>query len=134
MLNGRILLMTMFAIGAIAALLGLVQMWTHAIEWVLFGKIMVTLGIVGVLAGVLMAVDFDLNATNTKRLLLALIAILIAGAALVLDQIWLHIISFSLFWKLGGTLVIIGGFISFIIAVHEDFSLHKKLKDEKYLD
>ena len=72
---------------------------------------------------------FDINA-----LVRCIVVLVVTGAALVLLQMWFHIFNPEIFWKLVVTLVIIGSVASFIIAVKQDLSDEKKLKDDKYLD
>lgn len=71
---------------------------------------------------------------NVNALVKCIVVLVLAGAALVLLQMWFHIFDATIFWKLLVTLVIIGSVASFIIAVKQDLTDEKKLKDDKYLD
>lgn len=72
---------------------------------------------------------FDINV-----LVKCIVVLVVTGAALLLLQMWLHVFAVEIFWKLLVTLVIIGSVASFIIAVKQDLSDEKKLKDDKFLD
>lgn len=71
---------------------------------------------------------------NTQALVKSIVVLTILGAALVLAQIWLSLFETVVFVKLLVTLLIVGGVVTFIIAVKSDMSDEKKLKDDKYLD
>lgn len=71
---------------------------------------------------------------NTQALVKSIVVLTIFGAALVLAQIWLNLFETVVFVKLLVTLLIVGGVVTFIIAVKSDMSDEKKLKDDKYLD
>lgn len=66
-------------------------------------------------------------------LLKSLILIAVITAGLVLAQMWFHPFAWAVFWKLIVTLVILGGLVSFILAVKEDIGSEKNLRDDKYL-
>lgn len=69
-----------------------------------------------------------------KRLVQIVIGCVLLGALLTVLQIWTQIISWDSFFKIGGTLAVVILAIGFVIAAKSDFSEHKKLKDENYLD
>lgn len=71
---------------------------------------------------------------NINALVRGIVILVVAGAALVLLQMWFNIFAAEIFWKLLVTLVVIGSVVSFIIAVKQDLSDEKKLKDDKFLD
>lgn len=71
---------------------------------------------------------------NINALVKSIVVIVVLGAALVLAQMWFNIFSLEVFWKLLVTLAIVGSVASFIIAVKQDLSDEKKLKDDKFLD
>lgn len=71
---------------------------------------------------------------NTQALVKSIVVLTILGAALVLAQLWLNLFETVVFVKLLVTLLIVGGVVTFIIAVKSDMSDEKKLKDDKYLD
>ena len=134
MIRGRILFISLIAIGCIAALLGVLQMWTVMMHIVTFGKTMLTLLIVGTLASFLMAVDYDMPGSKTKNILGILVLLAFAAACLVLQQIWFGWLSFDVFWKAAVTLGIVAALAAFILAAQEDFGTNKKLKDDNYID
>ena len=71
---------------------------------------------------------------NTVALMRAIIWLVVAGGALVLAQLWFHLFSEEIFWKLFVTLVVIGGVVSVVLAVRADMSEEKKLKDDNFVN
>ena len=71
---------------------------------------------------------------DSNILVKCIVGIVLACAALILVQMWVPIFETAIFWKLIVTLVIIGSVVSFIIAVKQDLTDDKKMKDEKFLD
>lgn len=69
-----------------------------------------------------------------KKLVQIVIGCVIAGAVLTVLQIWTQFIAWDAFLKIGGTLAVVILAIGFVIVAKSDFSEHKKLKDENYLD
>lgn len=67
-------------------------------------------------------------------LLYSLIGMAIAAVSLILDQIWLRLVPWDIFVRLGVTLVILAALDLFLILVRADLTQNKKLKDENYLD
>ncbi len=67
-------------------------------------------------------------------LLYALVGMAVCGAALVLDRVWFQIVPWDTFIKLSISLVILAVLDGFLMIVRADFSQHKKLKDDNYLD
>lgn len=67
-------------------------------------------------------------------LLKSLIALVLLGAGLVLAQMWLDLFDTSVFIKLLATLGILCLVLGFVIAVRQDLSREKKLKDDKFVD
>ena len=70
---------------------------------------------------------------NINSLLRSIIILVVLTAAMILLQMWFHIFSDVIFWKLLATMVILGGVISFVIAIKQDMAEEKKLKDDKYV-
>lgn len=71
---------------------------------------------------------------NIQRALTYLLIFLALAAALI---IILHIwgVDFGvLFYRLLGTIGVLAVLAGFLLAVRSDFSEHKRLKDENYLD
>lgn len=62
------------------------------------------------------------------------IGCVLLGAILTVAQIWTQAISWDAFFKIGGTLGVIILAIGFVLVAKSDFSEHKKMKDENYLD
>lgn len=69
-----------------------------------------------------------------QTLFKSMIFIVVLLVILILAQMWLHPFGEIFFWKLMATLVLLGGLISFFIAVKQDITDEKKLRDDKYLD
>ncbi len=67
-------------------------------------------------------------------LLTALIAIAITAAGLFIGQIWFDFLSWAILWKAFLTLAVLFVLVGFLMVVKHDFGMHKKLKDENYLD
>ncbi len=62
-------------------------------------------------------------------------ALIVLAGVLIVLQIWgVDILSWTLFIKLIGTLGVVVLVLGFLLAVKFDFSEHKKMKDENYLD
>lgn len=70
---------------------------------------------------------------DITALVKSIVAIVVLGAALILAQLWFDVFPEAVFGKLLVTLLILGGVVSFIIAVKQDLSEEKKLKDDKYI-
>lgn len=71
---------------------------------------------------------------NTNLLLKCIIGIILSGTVLVLLQMWFSLFDTVFFWKLLVTLVILGSVASFVIAIKQDLTEDKKLKDDKFID
>ncbi len=71
---------------------------------------------------------------NTTLLLRSIICLVVAGAALVLAQLWFDLFSHVIFWKIFATLIILGTVVSIVIAIKADMSEEKKLKDDKFVN
>ncbi|MGB1077796.1 MAG: hypothetical protein ACPG05_05760 [Bdellovibrionales bacterium] len=73
---------------------------------------------------------------NASNILIKLIsALVILGGAIVVLQIWgVDVLSWEMFLKVMGTLGVVIVVLGFLIVVRSDFSDHKKLKDDNYLD
>lgn len=71
---------------------------------------------------------------NTNLLLKCIIGIILSGTVLVLLQMWFSLFDMVFFWKLLVTLVILGSVASFVIAIKQDLTEDKKLKDDKFID
>ncbi len=71
---------------------------------------------------------------DTTMLLRSIICLVVAGAALVLVQLWFAPFAQVLFWKIFATLVILGTVVSVVLAIKADMTEEKKLKDDKFVD
>lgn len=134
MIRGKVLFVSLIAMGILAALLGVLQLWTTFMADDTFLKSMITILVLGTLSSFLMAVDYDLPGSKSKTMLGILVVLSTIGAALILLQMWWELLSWSIFGKLMITIVIIGALVSFILVAHEDFGANKKLKDDNYID
>lgn len=67
-------------------------------------------------------------------LLYGLVGMAVATVALILDQVWLRLVPWDIFVRLGVTFVILSALDLFLILVRADLTQNKKLKDENYLD
>lgn len=71
---------------------------------------------------------------NTSLLLRSIIYLVLAGAALVLVQMWFEPFAQVLFWKLFATLLILGVVFSVVLAIKTDMAEEKNLRDDKFVD
>lgn len=133
-LNSKVLLITVIIGIGIAALLGIGQLWFNFMDWDNFIKSMVTIGIVGLVAGFLIAVDYDMPASKQKTFLLSVIIMSLLMGGMIIVQMWWSVMEWVTFVKIFGTIFILFLLVSFIAAVKEDLGFNKKLKDDKYLD
>lgn len=60
--------------------------------------------------------------------------LVVTAVVLILLQMWLQLFNILVFWKLLGTLALLGGLAAFLIAIKQDIADEKKLRDDKYLD
>lgn len=68
-----------------------------------------------------------------KLLLNILIGLVVMGAGVIVLQIWG--VSFGdIFFKLLGTIGVLILLVGFLMVVKLDFSEHKRLKDQNYID
>lgn len=134
MIRGKVLFLSLCAMGVLAAFLGLIEMWTYVIEWDVFLKIMGTILIAGTEISLLMAIDYDLTASRRKWLLLGLVALSALATLLVTGQIWTQWLEWHIFLKIIGSLGIVVFLLGFLLAVAEDFGNNKRLKDQNYVD
>ena len=133
-INGKTLLITLLSAGGIAALVGIGQIWMDFLPWDVFIKTMITIVIVGTLAGFLMAVDYDMPASREKTILAILVVLSLVMGVLIIAQLWWLALEWILFAKIFGTVLILFVLVSFVAAIKEDFGSNRKLKDENYLD
>ena len=134
MIRGKVLLWTLLILGALTAILGIAQMWAHLMDWPDFLKSIVTLLILGTLAGFLIAVDYDFPSHRGKIMLSVAILLGIVMAALIIGQMWWSVFELMTFGKILTTDAILLVLVSFFMAVKEDLGNNKSLKDDKYLD
>lgn len=134
MIRGKILFLSLCAIGVVAALLTVVEIWTYFLDWDIYLKSMGTVLILGTLLSFLMAIDYDLPASRRKWLLLGLVALSVVGSGLLTLQIWVQMFQWDIFLKLIGTLGVVVVLLGFLVAVAEDFGTNKRLKDNNFVD
>lgn len=134
MIRAKILFLSLCAMGVLAALFGIAQMWMDFLDWDVFLKTMGTIIILGTEVSFLIAVDYDLPASRRKWLMMGLVAISGVTAGLLLIQIWEQVFAWSVFVKLLGTLGVLVVLVGFLLAVAEDFGAHKRLKDKNFID
>ncbi len=58
-------------------------------------------------------------------------AVLIVAA--IIAQMWFTVFADGVFWKLIVTLMLVGGLAGFLLAVRQDISAEKKMRDDKYI-
>ena len=69
------------------------------------------------------------------RLIVAfIVGLAVLGAALLILQIWGVLFDPSFFMKLLGTIAVLIVLAGFLLVVRSDFSEHKRLKDQNYID
>ncbi len=69
-----------------------------------------------------------------KTLMRLIVGCVLLGAVLTILQIWTSFIMWDDFVKIASTLGIIIVVAGFVLVAKSDFSEHKKMKDENYLD
>ncbi len=69
-----------------------------------------------------------------KPFFFSFVALVCAGALLVMLRIWDVHLPEDLFYKIIATLAVLILLFGFLLVVNSDFGQHKKLKDENYLD
>lgn len=134
MIRTKILFLSLCAMGVVAALLGVAQMWFDALDWDIFLKVMGTVVIIGTQTSFLMAVDYDLPASRRKWLMMALVAVSVLASGLITLQIWAQLFQWAIFVKLLATIGIGVLLLGFLLAVAEDFGSNKSLKDQNFVD
>ncbi|PZQ45308.1 MAG: hypothetical protein DI551_07745 [Micavibrio aeruginosavorus] len=68
-----------------------------------------------------------------RALIYLLISLAIAAAAIIILHIW-GVDLGALFFKLLATIGILALLVGFLLVVKADFSEHKRLKDENFID
>jgi D-alanyl-lipoteichoic acid acyltransferase DltB (MBOAT superfamily) len=53
--------------------------------------------------------------------------------AIIIAQMWFTVFADGIFWKLIVTLILLGGLAGFLLAVRQDISAEKKMRDDKYI-
>lgn len=69
-----------------------------------------------------------------KILMRVIIGCVLLGALLTILQIWTDFIVWDAFIKIAATLGIVIIVAGFVLGAKYDFSEHKKMRDENYLD
>lgn len=133
-MNARTLFISLIATAVVGALLSIVQVWFAPMEWWTFFKCIATLVIIGVVASFLLAIDYDLGATSSKIYLYALCVLSTGAGALVITQIWMHLMPWGDFKNLLVTLLILAALAGFVLVAKDDFTRNKQLRDNNYID
>ncbi len=134
MIRGKILFLSLCAIGVLAAILTIIELWSYVLDWDIYLKLMGTILVLGTQLSFLVAVDYDLPASKRKWLLLGLVGLSALGTALLTLQIWVQALDWDIFLKLLGTMGVGVLLLGFLVAVAEDFGSNKRLKDNNYID
>jgi len=116
------------------AITGLMGIWGLAPLDSMIYKLIASFVTVGALSGFLFTLNAETDKKLSKRLVFIVGVCAIGLALIVLLQTWTSIIDDIIFGKVVSTLLVIGLFAAFIMAVFDDFFENKKLKDENYLD
>lgn len=69
-----------------------------------------------------------------KKLVQIIIGCVLLGALLTIAQIWTGFITWDDFMKIAATLGIVIIALGFVLVAKADFSEHKKMRDDNYLD
>ncbi len=69
-----------------------------------------------------------------KKLVQIIVGCVMLGAALTIAQIWTGFIIWDDFIKIAATLGIVIIALGFVLVAKADFSEHKKMRDDNYLD
>ena len=134
MIRGKILALSLGAMGVAAAILGVAQMWGDILDWDMFLKIMGTLLLLGSEISFLIAVDYDLPASRRKWLMLGLVGVSALAVGVITVQIWGQVFAWSVFVKLLATMGIAVALLGFLLLVAEDFASNKRLRDRNFID
>lgn len=135
LMRSNVLVAIIIACGVAAAVLGLAQMWLTPMGEIAFMKSLATIGILGLMAGFVGAVDTDMMPAGRRRIMLfALMGMAVFCGALCIAQMWWTVMDWTAFMKALITIVILIGLDGFIMAVWEDLGTTRKLKDDKYID
>lgn len=133
-INTRPLFISLIATAVLAAIVTLIQIWTSTFGEDVFFKLLATLGIVGVVASFLIAVEYDLPGTSTKFFLGALVCLSVVSGVLVIGQMWMQILPHDTFINIVLTLLVLAGLNGFVLVAKEDLTSNKRLRDNDYID
>lgn len=134
MIRRNILFLSLCAMGVLAAVVAVCQMWFDILEWQNFLEVIATIIIVGSEISFLIAIDYDLPSSRRKSLLMGLVGLSVAAVLVILGQIWFTMMAWPFFIKTIATLGIAFVLVGFLMVVIEDFHGNKKLKDQNYID
>jgi len=121
------------SIGLIA-FVGLLNIWGAGMDSSLMMKTFGSLAVIAGLSGFLYTLTFNHDVKIVKKLGAFTGIAAAALSAIILAQIWFSAFNEIIFGKLAVTIVILGLFAAFVIAVFDDFFENKKMKDDNYLD
>lgn len=116
------------------AFVGLLNIWGAGMDESAMLKIFASLAVIAGLSGFLYTLTFNHDVKIIKKLGNFTGIAAAALSAIILAQIWFDAFNEIFFGKITVTIVILGLFAAFIIAVFDDFFENKKMKDENYLD
>lgn len=75
-----------------------------------------------------------MNISAHRALIYALVGLVLFGGLVIILQVWGLLLHPGLFLKLLATIGVLIFIAGFLLVVKLDFSEHKKLKDENYID
>ena len=132
--RGKAYAYTLLGCVAAIAFIGLLGIWGLApVDSTLY-KLIVTFITVGALSAFLYTLNTGSDEKFSQKIVYIIGGSAIALSLLVLLQTWTSVMGDLLFGKFISTLLVVGLFAAFILAVFDDFFENKRLKDENYLD
>lgn len=128
------MLVVLLAIGTLATLLSLAQIWGDVMPDDIFVQSLISLGLAGTAIAFLIAVEFDLPNARSKVLLGAAVFLGVSMVVFIIAQMWFSFVTDGIFIKLMMTQLALLGLVSFGLAAFEDFGSENSLKDEKFIN
>ncbi len=111
------------------------RMWGVAfVDDYVLAKTLGSFFVAGFMAAFAVMILYDFDGHKMKKLLTTLLILAEGLGALVLLQLWAHIMDWWTFTKVAGTVIVIGGVVAFIMAAVEDLDEDKDLKKRNFLD
>ncbi|MEM6671834.1 MAG: hypothetical protein AAF726_03265 [Planctomycetota bacterium] len=115
------------------AAVGLLVLWGSTLGG-LVGEVTLSLLVVAVLSGVLIALTLHRARSQYGWITTAVASLSVALGLLFLAKIWMSGLDHAVFAKLAGTLVILLVVLAFLGAATADLSEDRKLREQNYLD